>query len=172
MEFEKLIKERYSVRNFQPPPLPREVIHRILEAGNAAPTGCNLQPYRLLVLDTPEALEKLKDCTRCHFGAPFAILVCSSTSESWKRPYDGALAAPVDGSIVATHMMLSAHDQGVGCCWVMHFNPVPMRQAFRIPEDLEPLALLVMGYPAENAAPRELHFKRRPLEETVVYGSF
>ncbi|MBQ2921385.1 MAG: nitroreductase family protein [Oscillospiraceae bacterium] len=172
MEFTNLIEERYSVRSFKPGHLPREVLERILRAGHLAPTGCNYQPQRILVLNTDESMEKLRACTKCHFGAPTALLVCHNTAESWVRKYDGALSSPVDAVIVATHMMLAAHDAGVGCCWVMHFDPAAVREAFGIPAGVEPAALLVMGYPAEDARPLPLHFKTRPLEETVVYDHF
>lgn len=172
MEFQKLIKDRYSVRSFRPEPLPREVVEQILAAGHLAPTGCNYQPQRILVLNTPEAIEKLRGCTRSHFGAPTALLVCHNTAESWVRPYDGAKASPVDAAIVTTHMMLAAQDLGVGCCWVMHFNPDAAREAFAIPQGIEPLALLVLGWPAEDAKPIAMHYKTRPMEETVVYDHF
>ena len=172
MEFTNLIEERYSVRSFKPGHLPEEVLEKILRAGHLAPTGCNYQPQRILVLNTDESMEKLRSCTKCHFGAPTALLVCHNTAESWVRKYDGALSSPVDAVIVATHMMLAAHNEGVGCCWVMHFDPAAVREAFGIPAGVEPAALLVLGYPAENAKPLPLHFKTRPLEETVVYDHF
>ena len=172
MEFTNLIEERYSVRSFQPEHLPREVLEKILAAGHKAPTGCNYQPQRILVLNTDESIEKLRRCTKCHFGAPTALLVCHNTAESWVRPYDGALSSPVDAVIVATHMLLAAHNEGVGSCWVMHFDPASLRETFAIPDGIEPAALLVMGYPAENAKPLPLHFKTRPISETVVYDHF
>lgn len=172
MEFTNLIETRYSVRSFKPGHLPREVLEKILRAGHLAPTGCNYQPQRVLVLNTDESMEKLRTCTKCHFGAPTALLVCHNTAESWVRKYDGALSSPVDAVIVATHMMLAAHNEGVGCCWVMHFDPAAVREAFGIPAGVEPAALLVLGYPAENAKPLPLHFQTRPQEETVVYDHF
>ena len=60
MDFEKIIEERYSVRSFKQEHLPKEVIDKILEAGHKAPTGCNFQPQRILVLNTDESIEKLK----------------------------------------------------------------------------------------------------------------
>ena len=172
MEFTNLIETRYSVRSFKPGHLSREVLEKILRAGHLAPTGCNYQPQRVLVLNTDESMEKLRACTKCHFGAPTALLVCHNTAESWVRKYDGALSSPVDAVIVATHMMLAAHNEGVGCCWVMHFDPAAIREAFGIPAGVEPAALLVLGWPAENAKPLPLHFQTRPLEETVVYDHF
>ena len=172
MEFEKLISDRYSVRNFKQEHLSQEVIDKILEAGHKAPTGCNYQPQRIPVLNTDSSISKLKGCTKCHFDAPAAMLICHNTDESWKRPYDGALSSPVDAAIVTTHLMLAAHNMGVGSCWVMHFNPEAMREAFNIPQNFEPAALLVMGYPAPEAKPLELHYKSRPMDEVVFYDNF
>ena len=172
MDFEKLISDRYSVRNFTQEHLPQTIIDKILEAGHKAPTGCNYQPQRILVLNTDSSIEKLKGCTKCHFNAPTAMLICHNTDESWKRPYDGALSSSVDAAIVTTHLMLAAHNIGVGSCWVMHFNPTAMREAFNIPENFEPTALLVMGYPSSEAKPLDLHYKSRPMDEVVFYDSF
>ena len=172
MEFERLIRDRYSVRSFREERLPQTVIDQILSAGHLAPTGCNNQPQRILVLNTEASMEKLRACTRCHFGAPTAMLVCHNKDESWKRRYDGARSSPIDATIVATHMMLAAHNIGVGSCFVMHFDPFAMREAFGIPENVEPTALLVLGYPSEDAEPLDLHYKTRPQEDVVYYDHF
>jgi nitroreductase len=172
MDFEKIISERYSVRNFKNTPLMQEDIDSILKAGHLAPTGCNYQTQRILVIKSDEAIEKLKKCSKCHFDAPCAMLVCYNRDESWVRPYDKAISAPVDAAIVTTHMMLQAQNIGVGTCWVMHFNPTAIKEEFNIPENIEPLALLVMGYPREDAKPIEMHYKYRPIDEVVFYDSF
>lgn len=172
MEFEKLIAERYSVRKFEERHLEKEVIDKILAAGHIAPTGCNNQPQRILVLNTDASIEKLKKCTTCHFNAPTAMLVCYNKDESWQRRFDGELCAPVDAAIVTTHMMLEAHNIGVGSCWVMYFNPFKIREEFDIPDNIVPTALLVMGYPAGDAEPMDLHFKTRPQEDVIFYENF
>ncbi len=172
MDFDQLIQNRFSVRKFKQDPLPQEVMDRILAAGHLAPTGCNNQPQRILVLQSHEAMEKLRRCTKCHFGAPCALLICHNREESWIRPYDGALSSPVDAVIVTTYLMLAAQKEGVGTCWVMHFNPEAMRSEFSIPEDIEPVALLVMGYPSEDAKPLDMHFQYRPLDDVVFYDHF
>lgn len=172
MEFETLIRERFSVRSFKAEHLPKEAIDTILAAGHVAPTGCNNQPQRILVLNTDASMELLQGCTRSHFHAPSAMLVCHNKNESWVRPYDGALASPVDAAIVTTHMMLAARNIGVGSCWVMHFNPDAMKKAFAIPEEYEPLALLLLGYPADDAVPKHYHEEMRPMDEVVFYEHF
>lgn len=172
MEYFELIKKRYSVRAFTDEPVSKESIDRILEASHIAPTGCNFQPQRILVINTPEAIEKLRGCTRAHFGSNTAMLVCYNKDECWTRKYDGEVSGIVDASIVATHMMLAAEDEGVGSTWVMHFNPFAIREAFNIPENIVPVALLVMGYPAPDAQPHPYHSQFRPMDETVKYNSF
>ena len=172
MDFLKLASERFSVRKFSDNPLEKDVIEKILKAGHVAPTGCNFQPQRILVINSEESLETLKDCTRCHFDAPCAMLVCYNKDECWTRPYDSNQSGIVDASIVTTHMMLMAWELGVGSTWVMHFNPFRMREAFGIPEDIEPVALLVMGYPADDVQPNERHTLFRPEDEVVSYNKF
>lgn len=172
MDFLQLAADRYSVRKFKNIHLEQTAINKILKAGHLAPTGCNYQPQRILVLNTDISIQKLKKCTKCHFDAPTAMLVCYNKNESWKRPYDGAMSAPVDACIVTTHMMLEAYSIGVGSTWVMHFDPTAMCEQFNIPEEIEPVALLVMGYPAEDATPLHMHNLFRPLDEVVFYDSF
>lgn len=172
MDFLKLAQERYSVRKFKNKHLEADVIEKILKAGHIAPTGCNNQPQRILVINTDDSVEKLKRCTKCHFDAPTALLVCYNRDEVWIRKYDGKTCGVSDACIVATHMMLQAYSMGVGSTWVMHFDPVAMRNEYKIPENIEPVALLVMGYPAPDSVPISLHFEYRDMSETVVYNEF
>ncbi len=172
MDFLTLAEKRYSVRKFTDKPLEKEALDQILKAGHLAPTGCNYQPQRILVLNTKDSLAKLKNCTKCHFDAPAALLVCYNKNECWTRKYDGKTSGVADACIVTTHMMLQAADVGVGSTWVMHFDPFAMRETFRIPEEIEPVALLVLGYPAPDAEPLHLHGESRPTEETVIWDTF
>ena len=85
MDFLQLAENRYSVRKFTECPVEREIIDKILRAGTLAPTAKNLQPQRILVMDTQETLEKLDRATKCRFGAPAAMLVCYDRDVCWKR---------------------------------------------------------------------------------------
>ena len=172
MDFLKLAAERYSVRQFMDKIVEQDVINKILQAGHLAPTACNLQPQRILVINSTEGISKLRKCTVCHFNAPTAMLICYDKKECWRREYDGKSSGDIDASIVTAHMMLEAYTLGVGTTWVMHFIPEAVREEFAIPEDLEPVALLVMGYPAEDAKPFPGHSKFKPMEEIVAYNEF
>lgn len=76
MDFLELAKDRYSVRKFCDKKVEKEKLDLILEVGRVAPTAVNYQPQRILVLDTEDALSKLKICTTYHFHAPLALLIC------------------------------------------------------------------------------------------------
>lgn len=113
-DFKALATERYSVRKFDTKPVEQEKLDILLEAARLAPTAHNYQPQRLLVLNTTDSLNKLKDCTNGHFNAPLAIIVCYDNTVSWKREYDDADMGVVDASIVGSHLMFTVADIGLG----------------------------------------------------------
>ncbi len=172
MEYGNLIKERYSVRQFSDRPVEEAKIAAMLEAARIAPTAANKQPQRILVLRDVAGMEKLKTCTTYTFKAPMALVVCFRKDEAWVRPYDNDNSGVVDASIIGTHIMLAAHDLGLGSTWVGHFDPAVLRSTFNLPEAVIPVAIFPIGYPAPDAAPASRHSQRRPLQETVVYDSF
>lgn len=168
MDFAQLTESRYSVRKFSSRPVEKEKIAAILRAGQLSPTACNLQPQRVLVIQSPEALETLKKCTRAHFGETLALITCYDKDGCWQR-WDGKTSGEIDASIVTAHMMLAAWELGVGSTWVMDFIPEAVEVEFQLPENLEPVSLLLMGYPAEDCRPSPAHGTRKELEETVTY---
>jgi nitroreductase len=172
MNFDQLSAARYSVRKFKTLPVEKEKLALILEAGRNAPTAGNRQPHRILVIDTAEGLKKVDACTQCRFGAPIVLLIAYDKTEYWVRKFDGENSGQIDASIVTTQMMLQAADIGLGSTWVMFFDPAKAVEAFTIPENLVPVAFLVLGYPAEDAVPSERHALRHSLDTIVYYDDF
>ncbi len=173
MQYEELIRARFSVRKFQDRPVKPQQLNAILEAGRIAPTAGNRQPQRILVVQGREGLEKMKQCTPCHFDAPLILLVCYDRTVVAKNSFgDKRTYGTVDASIVLTQMMLEAHDQGLGTVWVGLFDPQRLAQCFHIPEQYEILSLMPIGYPAADAAPSPMHFDKHPMEHTVFHESF
>ncbi|MBU5483978.1 nitroreductase family protein [Clostridium sp. MSJ-11] len=172
MNFIELAKERYSLRYFDVKKVEQEKLDLILQAGQLSPTAVNYQPQRILIIESDEALAKLKDCTVFHFNAPIALLVCANKDEAWKRSYDGKIHTDIDASIVATHMMLQATELGLGTTWVGHFDPIAVRNAFNIPSNIEPVCILPLGYPSKDAKVHPNHTKRKDISQTVLYNHF
>lgn len=172
MNFIKLAEDRYSLRKFSDKPIEKEKLNLILRAGQLAPTACNYQPQRILVIESGKALEKLKKCTPYHFNAQMVLLICYDNVISWKRKFDGKDSGDVDASIVSTHMMLQAADLGLGTTWVGHFDPALMIKEFALPDNIVPVVLLPIGYPAKDASQNPLHSERKSIEDTVFYNNF
>ena len=145
MTFLELAEKRYSVRKFSDQPVEQVKLDAILRAGRISPTACNNQPQSVLVLRSGEALEKLKKCTRCHFNAPLALIVCYDKNISWKRPQDGKDHGDIDASIVCASMMYEAHELGLGSTWVCYFDPEAVVREFSLPENLVPSTILPLG---------------------------
>ncbi len=168
MAFIDLAKERYSVRKFSSKPVEKEKLERILQAGQIAPTAGNTQPQRIIIAQDEDARAKIKRCTPCHFNAPVVLVVCYDNTVSFKgKTFNLGI---MDASIVTTHLMLEAADLGLGATWVENFEPEAVIREFSLPENLVPVALLPLGYPAEDARPSERHTSRKPLDETVFYN--
>jgi len=168
MEFLQLAENRFSVRSFSNQPVEREKLDKILRAGQVAPTACNKQPQKIFVLQSPEALAKWRKCTVCHFQETLVLLTCYDKNACWQRGYDGKTSGDIDASIVATHMMLEAASLGIGSTWVMYFIPEAARAEFALPDNLEPVCALAMGYPAPDAAPSAMHAQKKAPDETIV----
>ena len=169
MTFEALAKQRYSVRKYDSRPIEPAQMAKILEAGRVAPTACNFQPQRILVV---EDMEQLKDCTPCLYGQSAALIVCYDKTVSWKNR-SGKDIGDVDGSIVMTQMMYQAEELGVGSLLVGIYDEPLVRERFHIPEQFEIVCMLMLGYPAPDCQPHPKHHaNRKPVEETVFYGTF
>lgn len=169
MDFTSLSAERYSLRKFSSQSVEAEKLNVILEAGRNAPTAHNLQPQRIFVLQSPEALEKIDGCTGCHFHPPVMLVVAYDAKEAWNREDDGKNHGEIDAALATGQMMLQAAELGLGTTYVGMFDPEKVLAAFPEMAGLTPIALLPLGYPAEGAHPSRLHNSRKPLEELVKY---
>lgn len=171
MSFSELTRGRYSVRKFDSRPVEPKVLEQILEAGRLAPTGCNYQPQRIVLLQGDE-VRRLEGVTPFLYGQDAALVICYDTTQSWKHR-SGRDIGEVDASIVLTQMMYQAQELGVGSLIVGLYKEEMLRERFRIPDHYAVVALLMLGYPAPDCEPHpKLHGTRKPLEETVFCGSF
>lgn len=168
MEFLKLAQGRFSVLEYADRAVENDKIEMILKAALAAPTACNKQPQRILVINDDQSKQKLHRAVPGKYTVPLAFLVCCDRRECWVRPMDGKNSGDIDASIVTTHMMMEMTDLGLGSIWVMYWDPDRMRKEFDLAEDLEPVALLICGYKAEDARPRRGHLESITMDEMLI----
>ena len=169
MEFKDVVRNRYSCKKYSGRKVEAEKLEAILEAGRLAPTAKNLQEQRIYVIKSPEGLAKIDAETPCRYGAPVVIAVAFDHDNVFTYPGGKRDSGIEDASIVATHMMLAAADEGVDSCWLNFFDPDKLAVALGLPENEEILMLLDLGYAAEGTGPLANHLSRKPLAETVAY---
>ena len=169
MDFITIAKTRCSIRSYTEQKVEPEKLEKILEAAHAAPTAANLQPVRLLVVQSEEGMAKIGKAANI-YGAPLAIIVCADHDKAWVRPFDRKQSGDIDASILTDHMMLQATELGLGSVWVCYFKPDVLREEFDLPDNLEPVNILAIGYAGEDGASPERHSQTRiPVSELVSY---
>lgn len=165
MELLHVIQSRYSCRNFSSKPVPDALIHEVLQIAGNAPSAANKQAYRVIILNSPENLDK---CHKIYSrdwikSAPAILLIGAFLPEGWVR-YDGKNHAEIDATILTDHITLLATSKGLATCWICHFNKQKCIELFDLPNSFEPLAILPIGYPEEVDVPAK---KRRSLNEWI-----
>ena len=169
MEFKTVIQDRYSCKNFSDRPVEAEKLNAVLEAGRLAPTAKNLQEQRIYVVQSEEGLAKIDSITPCRYHAPVVIAVAFDKNNVFTYPGGVRDSGVEDATIVATHMILAAKDEGLDSCWINFLDPDKAAETLGLPENEEILMFMDLGYAAENAGPLPNHSSRKPLEETVSY---
>ena len=169
MEFKEVIKARYSCKKYGDRKVAPEKIQAILEAGRLAPTAKNLQEQHVYVIQSAEGLAKIDEVTPCRYGAQTVLVIAFDKTNVFTYPGEKRDSGIEDASIVATHMILAAADEGVDSCWLNNFDPDKLAASLGLPENEEILMAMDLGYAAEGTGPLPNHNSRKPLTETVTY---
>lgn len=169
MEFTEVVKGRYSCKKYSDRPLEKEKLDAILEAGRVAPTAKNLQEQKVYVVQSAEMLAKIDGVTPCRYGAPTVLIVAFDKNNIFTYPGGKRDSGIEDATIVATHMILAAYNEGVDSCWINFLDPEKMAEVLGLPENEEVLMAMDLGYAAEGAGPLPNHSNRKDLTETVSY---
>ena len=145
-----LLKSRRSIRIYQEKPIPQDLLLQILEAGRWAPSGANFQPWHFIVVTDPETRKRVGEVARFFFikssfvgKAPVVLVLGFDTRKGKYGRYDVTLAGG--------NMMTMATSLGLGTCWIGAFDEPKVKEILEIPENIEVIGLITMGYPEENA---------------------
>lgn len=171
MEYTKLIHSRESIRNYDPErSVDRKIIEKILQAGRIAPSACNLQPWKFMVISSPGMLEKIRQCYAREWfhHAPHVMVMKGRKDTSWVRSYDGYNSIETDLAIAMTHILLAAENEGVGTCWIAAFNPAVLRQVLALEPDEVVFGITPLGYPKEGFQKKGKKL-RKPLAEVAEF---
>jgi len=157
---------RRSIRNYvEGKEVEREKIVKLLKAGMAAPSACNIQPWEFVVVTDGDTVSQVKQSIE-RFGdynAPVVMVVCSYPEFI---PWDGDKGA-MDCSAAIENMLIAAAAMDLGTVWIGGFDSAAIRQILDIPENVVPMGVIYVGYPAEHPEPRTQY-----LEEAVYWQKY
>jgi nitroreductase len=176
-----IIKQRRSVRNFLSRPVEREKIMLCLEAARLAPSACNSQPWKFVIVDDEETKGRL--CRAAFSGvysmtsfakkAPLIVAVVSEKAKFSERI--GGLIRDtrfylIDIGIATEHFVLQAEELGLGTCWIGWFDEGAVKKILNVPRDRRVDVLLAVGY-YDKGKLGQPH-KRDSLEEIAAFNSY
>jgi nitroreductase len=194
MEFDEVITRRRSIRNFTPAPLPEGTLEKLLEAARLAPSGLNLQPWRFAAIEDDTARKQIAEATPSSFiaQAPLLILCCMDTrtfdsvgerlkelnkagvftivspdrpDEIENLPEDYKRESLVFSTALSIeHIILKATDLGLGSLIVGAFDAAKIKEAVGLPETVDILSIVAIGYAVKEPAPRP----RLPLDSLLL----
>lgn len=170
MSFLELAKKRYSVRVYKDIPVEKEKLYQVLEAGRLAPSAVNYQPLHFIVVTEENLKSRIIEAYPKEWfkKVPAIIIICGDHSKSWKRK-DGKDHCDIDAAIAVDHMTLAAADLGLGTCWVCAFDAKKCYEVLGLPENMEPITLMPIGYAVENQEPEK---KRKSIDEIVSWEGY
>lgn len=169
MEFFELIKSRRSVRNFSAQAVSQELIEKIIEAGTFAPSACNIQGWRFVVIDKTELKEKIYNLGGAIIikSAPIIILVFYDRRTTNLEYVDYVQSA----AAAMQNMLLAAEELGLGACWVAHLpRKKDLQKLFNAPRHFEPIAAMLLGFKGER--PPVQMPRKFALEKIIGYNAF
>ncbi len=176
MNFNDLVNTRYSCRSFNPDKIiDREMITKIIKTAQLAPSACNRQPWLFVVVDDKCDASCRKSILDSYNRpwietAPAFIVACGDHRQAWIRQTDNKDHTDIDLSIAIEHICLAATEAGLGTCWVCNFNADILSKGLNIPQDVEPIAIIPIGYPASDSTIPQKN--RKKIEEIIKWGNF
>ncbi len=168
MDFFNLIKTRRSVRIFQDKEVDQESIKKIIEMATYAPSACNIQGWRFIIITDQKKKEEIVNLGGSVIikSAPVGILVLYDNQTKNTQYSDDVQSA----SAAIQNLLLSAHSLGLGACWICHLPPKnQLRKLFQIPNSLSPVAYVILGHKKNEPGqvPRKYN-----LSQLISYNAF
>ena len=165
-QFLDLCNRRYSVRAYESRLPEHEAWQYVMDCVRMAPSAVNFQPWKFRYLQSPEEIARLAQCYNREWfkNIPACFIAYKDMSTAWTRKLDGKSHGDIDIAIAVEHLCLAAAEKGLGTCWVCNFEVEKCKELFPVPENLEPVVLIPIGYSADNLKEKS----RKTLEEILL----
>jgi nitroreductase len=165
-----LLKGRRSIRRYRPDPVPDEMVEQLLEAGRWAPSASNRQPWAFIVVRDEAVRQQVAQHAAYYFirwahveEAPLLIVLCGDARNRIYRQF-----LHEDVGLAGSQIMLQAQALGLGTCWIGGLDREAITGILKVPDWMEIVGLLTVGFPAEDPQPPP----RKPLAEIVHYDVY
>ena len=171
MDFFNLINTRESIRDYNPDAkISESILLKIINAGRIAPSASNKQPWKFLIISSPEMLEKVRPCYHRDWfkDAPHILVVVGDKSSSWIRKSDNYNSIETDLTIAMDHMVLAAEAEGIGTCWISAFDNAVLRNALQLSENEIVYNITPLGYPNKGFQKKSVKI-RKSIDEVVEF---
>ncbi|MCX6672678.1 MAG: nitroreductase family protein [Methanothrix sp.] len=165
MDLMQAIRARRSIRNFQDRSVEEVKLLAVLEAGRIAPSARNMQDWKFIVVRDAATRQKLAGAARDQQFVGQAPVVIAACGTSDLVMTCGQPAYAIDVAVALDHMTLAAAALGLGTCWIGAFYEDKVKEILGVPQEIRVVALLPMGYPAEEPCPRP----RKSLDEVLAW---
>ena len=175
----ELIKNRQSDRKYGEKPIEKEKLDRIIEAGRMAPSACNAQPWKFIIVTEPDLLAKLAEASSAKLlgmngfvvQAPVLLVVVREMANFSSRI--GAMIkrkdySHIDIGIASENICLQAEAEGIGSCMIGWFDENMVRKTLGIPKSKRVELIITLGYSISEKREK----KRKPAELTVSYNKY
>ncbi len=169
MDFMDVIKQRRSIRKFTEQPVPDEIIDRIIETARLAPSWANKQGVRYIIVRDPTRVQALVDAIGQGWAknARVFVVACIKALSSGANT-NGLEYFTVDAAIGMEHVVLAATNEGLGTCWIGHFDEKKAQAALDIPKRFRVVAITPLGYPDQTPRPQD----RLAMEKIAYWDKF
>jgi nitroreductase len=170
MDFEDVIKNRYSVRDFNNKLLSNEDINYIFDCARLAPSAKNIQPYKAYLLTDSKIINELKETTKSLYNAPNLLVITGLKNKAWINKRRGEKSiCDIDVGIFATYIMLAAWNRGIGSCIVGMFDDKDLAKFINLSDEEEFSLLIILGYISNKAVPsQKFHFSKKQINDLLV----
>ena len=162
------IRRRYSCRSYQERPIEQEKLDSLFEAARLAPSAKNTQDWRFVVVTDKETKHRVAQTTNrpeVFEKAGIIIAACSNSDDVMRC---GQAIGPIDIAIALEHIALQATELGLATCWIGAFYADKVRTILAIPDDIQIIELMAVGYPADS--PKQT--SREPIEKIMCYNKW
>ena len=178
--FMDLVRKRRSIRTYLDKPVPKEDLLRCIEAARLAPSACNSQPWKFIIVDEPRLVKMI--CEKAFSGvysinkfakdAPVLIVVVSEKEKFASKMggyFRGTNYCLLDIGIACEHLILEATELGIGTCWLGWFNEKSVKKTLKVPRNKKIDAIISMGYRKED---KPVLKARKSLEEISLFNGY